>query len=177
MTISRWILLRMRNVSHTSCRENQNTHFTFSNFFPENRAIYEIIRKIMVEPGRPQMTIIWRMGNACWTTKTTDTHSEYVKKFCFSTATMVTRTRLYVTLMRTFQLTFFTSPVPNFTDRAFCTASVPHVHTVSTISTFVAATVNKWLYAHPFWHHITVSLYRCHDHRNCHGMSWRMQAP
>jgi hypothetical protein len=33
MTISRWILLRMRNVSNKSCKENQNSHFTFSNFF------------------------------------------------------------------------------------------------------------------------------------------------
>ena len=30
MPISRWILLRMRNVSDKSCRENQNTHFIFS---------------------------------------------------------------------------------------------------------------------------------------------------
>ena len=30
-----------------------------------------------VEPYRPQMTI-WRMRIACWITKTTDTHSEYV---------------------------------------------------------------------------------------------------
>jgi hypothetical protein len=29
--ISRWILLRMRNVSDKSCRENQNTHFMFIN--------------------------------------------------------------------------------------------------------------------------------------------------
>jgi hypothetical protein len=33
MTISRSVLLRMRNVSDKSCRENQNTHFVFSNFF------------------------------------------------------------------------------------------------------------------------------------------------
>ena len=32
MIISRWILLRMRNVSDKSCRENQNTHFMFNNF-------------------------------------------------------------------------------------------------------------------------------------------------
>jgi hypothetical protein len=30
--ISRSVLLRMRNVSGKSCRENQNTHFIFSNF-------------------------------------------------------------------------------------------------------------------------------------------------
>ena len=31
--ISRSILLRMRNISGTNCRENQNTHFMFNNFF------------------------------------------------------------------------------------------------------------------------------------------------
>jgi len=31
--ISRWILVRTRNISEKSCRENQNTRFTFSNFF------------------------------------------------------------------------------------------------------------------------------------------------
>ena len=36
---SRWFLLRTTNVSHKSCRENQNTHFVFNNFFFENRAV------------------------------------------------------------------------------------------------------------------------------------------
>jgi hypothetical protein len=40
--ISHWILLRMRDVSYKSCRENQNTHFVFNNFVSENRAVYEI---------------------------------------------------------------------------------------------------------------------------------------
>jgi hypothetical protein len=33
LIISRSVLLRMRNVSDKSCRENQNTHFVFGNFF------------------------------------------------------------------------------------------------------------------------------------------------
>ena len=33
LIISRSVLLRMRNVSDKSCRENQNTHFVFSNVF------------------------------------------------------------------------------------------------------------------------------------------------
>ena len=41
---------------------------------PENRALYEIMRKNMVERGRPQMTI-WRMRIACWIRKATNTHS------------------------------------------------------------------------------------------------------
>jgi len=35
----------MKNVSDENCRENQNTHFVFSNFFFENRAVYEIMWK------------------------------------------------------------------------------------------------------------------------------------
>jgi hypothetical protein len=35
LVISRSVLLRMRNVSDKSYKENQNTHFVFSNFFPK----------------------------------------------------------------------------------------------------------------------------------------------
>jgi hypothetical protein len=50
----------------------------FSNhFFLENRAVYEIMWKNIVEWGRPQMTI-WRMRIACWLPKAKDTHSECV---------------------------------------------------------------------------------------------------
>ena len=49
----------------------------FNNFFSENRAVYEIMLKKMVEPYRPQMTI-WRMPFACWITTARDTISEYV---------------------------------------------------------------------------------------------------
>jgi hypothetical protein len=34
------ILLRMKNVSGKSCRENQNTHFIFPH--PGNHSVYEI---------------------------------------------------------------------------------------------------------------------------------------
>ena len=46
----------MRNYLDESCRENQNTHFMFSDFFSENIAVYEIMQKNMVEPEGPQMT-------------------------------------------------------------------------------------------------------------------------
>jgi len=47
-------------------------------FFKENRAIYELMWKHIVEPGRPQMTI-WRMRIACWIPKATNTntHTQY----------------------------------------------------------------------------------------------------
>jgi hypothetical protein len=73
------VLLRMRNVSDKSCRENQNTHFVFSNFFfsLETRAVCEIMWKYFVEPDRPLMTI-WLMRIAFWIPKATNTQSEYV---------------------------------------------------------------------------------------------------
>ena len=64
MTVSRWFLLRMRNVSSKSCRENQNTHFMFSNFFSKNRTVDDIMSKNMVEPWRKQAT--WRLRVAYW---------------------------------------------------------------------------------------------------------------
>jgi len=47
----------MRNVSVKICRENQNTHFMLNYFSFENRAIYEIIWRTVVQPDWPQMTI------------------------------------------------------------------------------------------------------------------------
>jgi hypothetical protein len=57
------------------CRD-QNPHFMFNNFFFvfENRAVYEVISRNIVEPDGPQMTIR-RMRIACWIPKATNTHS------------------------------------------------------------------------------------------------------
>ena len=68
MTMCRWMILIMRNVSNIRYNENQNTHFMFSNF-SENRAIYGIMSKNMVESERPQTTI-WRRIT-CWISKAT----------------------------------------------------------------------------------------------------------
>ena len=60
------------------CRQYQNTHFMFSNFFsPENRAIYNVMRKNMEGPDRSELTIR-PIRFTYWVTKATDTHSEYV---------------------------------------------------------------------------------------------------
>ena len=50
------VLLRKRNVSNKSCKENQNTDFVFSNFFLVNLTVYEKMWKNAVESDRPQMT-------------------------------------------------------------------------------------------------------------------------
>jgi hypothetical protein len=84
MTISRRILFRMRNVSDKSCSENQRTYFIFNNFFSENRAVYEKMWKKHGTAGLATVdNIIRRICFACWITKTTDTHSEYVILIAF----------------------------------------------------------------------------------------------
>jgi hypothetical protein len=78
LIICRWVLLRMRTISNKWCRENQTRILcSVFFFFSENRAVYEIMWKNILEPGRPQMTI-WRMLNASWITKATNPYSEYV---------------------------------------------------------------------------------------------------
>jgi hypothetical protein len=69
----------MKSVSDKSCRENQNTHFVSSRppLLPENRTVYEIIRKNVAEPMSPQMTIYGACAFAFWSTKVTNPHSEY----------------------------------------------------------------------------------------------------
>jgi len=62
----------MRNVSDKCRRENKSKHTFYVQylflFFPENRAVYEIMWKNIAESGRPQMTI-WRMRFAYWIPK------------------------------------------------------------------------------------------------------------
>jgi hypothetical protein len=57
--------------------EKIKTHFIFNNSIFDNCTIYEIMWKDIVEWGRSEMTTRG-MSTACWITKVTDTHSEYV---------------------------------------------------------------------------------------------------
>ena len=79
----RSVLPRIINVPDKSSIENQNTYFMFSPPPPpENYAGYEIMRKNIVEPKRPQMAIC-HTCIACWIPKATDIHSEYVRLTAF----------------------------------------------------------------------------------------------
>ena len=71
MIISRWILLRVRNVSDKSYRENQNTHFMFNNyFFPESCALlWHNVEKYGGARGATDDVTIWRIRVACWVAK------------------------------------------------------------------------------------------------------------
>jgi hypothetical protein len=95
MIISSSVILRVRNISDKCCRENPNTHFTFINFFVENRVVYEIMWTNVVEPNKPQMAI-WRMRIACWIPRLQHILRKVTQ--CFSTAKMVARTLLTAAL-------------------------------------------------------------------------------
>ena len=62
---------------------SKSKHILQSTFlFFENRAVYEIIWKNTVRPGRPQTTV-WRMRIACWIPEATNTHLAYVILIAF----------------------------------------------------------------------------------------------
>jgi hypothetical protein len=62
--------------------EKNKTYFVFNNFCSENRTVYEITWKNMVDPDRPQMTIR-RMRIARCIIKAIDTNSAYVMIIAF----------------------------------------------------------------------------------------------
>ena len=76
--------------------EKIKTHTLCSvTFFFENPTDYEIMWKNIVEAYRPQMTIQYT-PIACWISKATNTHSEYV--IFILTAKMVAQKLLNITL-------------------------------------------------------------------------------
>jgi len=78
--MSRSVLPRMRNVSDKSCRENQNTHFKCNNFFLLRNScrLWDNVEKYGTARQAIDGNIILLMLFACWITKATNTHSEYV---------------------------------------------------------------------------------------------------
>ena len=98
MTISPSALLGTRNVSNKNCRENQNTHFMFNNFF--SRILYRVwdVEKHGAARQTTDDNIMRRMRSACRITKAIAHTLIIYNTFCFSTTTMVTRTRMNVML-------------------------------------------------------------------------------
>jgi hypothetical protein len=81
LVISRWILIRIRNVSEKKVVEKIKHTFMLNIFVFQNLAVYQIMRKNM---ARSPQTKIWRMRFACLLTKAADTHSEYVVLIAFA---------------------------------------------------------------------------------------------
>jgi hypothetical protein len=65
----------------------------FSKLFSRNRAVYEITWKNMLRTRQATDDRVRRMRIACWITKATYT-LKMCNTYCFSTVTVVTRTRL-----------------------------------------------------------------------------------
>jgi hypothetical protein len=78
MIIYRSFLLRMRNVSGKICRENQNTHFMFNNFFFRKSCHLCDLEKYGTARQATDDNITQRMRFACLIAKATDTYPEYV---------------------------------------------------------------------------------------------------
>jgi len=76
LIISRSFLLRIRSISDRRWRDNQNT-FCFRYFYFENRTVYEIMWKNIVQRGGPYMKI-WRMRIALFISKATNTQPQVV---------------------------------------------------------------------------------------------------
>jgi hypothetical protein len=60
VSICRSVLLRLRNISDKICKKIRHILY-----FSENRAVYEIMWKIIVQPDWPHITF-WCMRFACW---------------------------------------------------------------------------------------------------------------
>ena len=103
--ISRSVILRMRNVSDKSGKENQNTYFIVQKYSVENCIFYEIMWENIVQPDTPQMTI-WSMRIACWISEATDTNSDYVifidfplQQWLHESASMLRYTSTYIAFL------------------------------------------------------------------------------
>ena len=93
MIASRWIIAGLRNVSDKNCRENQNTHFMFNNFFWKSWPLWNNVEKYNRSGQATEDNIIRRMRFAWWISESTNT-LRICNNYCFTTVTVVTRTRL-----------------------------------------------------------------------------------
>jgi len=87
----------MRNISDKRRRENQNTHFVFSNFFRQSCGLWDNVEKIL----QRRTLYRWKYGVCALHAGYLRLHIHTLRlcnTHCFSTATMVARTRVNVTL-------------------------------------------------------------------------------
>ena len=68
----------MRNITDKSCRENQDIHFIFNNFFKKLYHLWDNVEKYGRDRAATDDSIIQSMRLEFWITKATDTHLDYV---------------------------------------------------------------------------------------------------
>ena len=102
MVITRSVLLRMKSIWDKRCRENQNTHFTFSSPHSPRKLcrLWDNTEKFRRADEVTDDNMIWCMTFAFWSTKVSNTHSEYVipTAFFFFKDNSVSQTHLDITL-------------------------------------------------------------------------------
>jgi hypothetical protein len=110
MVVSHWIFFRMRNVSSKICREKNKTYILCSiTFFHEIRKLLDNLEKYRTARQTIDDNIIQSMCSACWITKDTDIHLEYVILLTFAQPTchnVIYIYTLYVLLLYVF------TPIP-----------------------------------------------------------------
>jgi hypothetical protein len=106
-----------------SCSENHNTHCMFNNVFPKSCRLWDNVEKSCTAGEATDDDIIRRMRNACYITKATDNTFAICNIYYFSTATVVMRTRLNVTFIRTLPILFIFNREKSWNE--FC-EDMPH---------------------------------------------------
>jgi hypothetical protein len=97
MIISRWVLLKMSNVSDKSCRKKSKDVLRSTTLFVKSCRLWDNVGKSGRAGQATDSNIIRRMSFACWITKATNTF-RICNTYCFSLTTVVTGTHLAVTL-------------------------------------------------------------------------------
>ena len=113
-TISRWILLRMRNILDKSRREKQNTHFCLITIFWKSCRFWDNVEKYCAAWGVKNDVTIWHIRVTCWISKATHTraraHTQTYNDYCHDNNGFVNAPHCYV--IRILCVLFF--PPSNF---------------------------------------------------------------
>jgi hypothetical protein len=151
MVMSRGIIHTMRKVSDKICRENQNTHLTFSNFFPKNHChLWHTVENYCRAGQATGDNIIWNMCFVCCMTKGTDTFWGYVTLIAF-TAAMAAQTYLSFPLYEHYLSHYFLGKGTSTCIVAYCQKeSRPSKEKFTEFSIAVFDCVQKLL-TEPFW--------------------------
>jgi hypothetical protein len=86
MSISRWILFRMRNTLDKLYRENQSARFIFNNFYRKSCRLWNNVKKCDGAREATNDNKIRRMCFACWISNATGDHAHAHDKNDFANA-------------------------------------------------------------------------------------------
>ena len=151
MIISRWILLIMRNISHKICGETQNKFYVRIVFFFRKSCLLWDVAKYCQARQATDGNITRRKLFVYWIPKATKHTLRISNIYCFSTATLVSETRLIVTL--------YIHCLPWYVIRTFIT-----VLTAASHSSLSSASRNQYtpsIWTHVFLSHLCLGLLSC----------------